>query len=49
MLKHDKTLKKLFSYTKVHKEILTSQDIEIEKKNFYRYKSPVPLRDIDIE
>ena len=32
------------------KEILTFADIEIKKnKNFYRYKKPVPLRDIDIE
>ena len=31
------------------KEILTFGDIEIEKSKFYRHKSPVPLRDIDIE
>ena len=32
------------------KEILTFADIEIKKnKNFYRYKSHVPLRDIEIE
>ena len=31
------------------KDILTIGNIEIEKNNFYRYKSPVSLRDIDIE
>ena len=32
------------------KEILTFADIEIKKnKNFYCYKSHVPLRDIDFE
>ena len=31
------------------KEILTFGDIEIEKKKFYRHKTPVPLRDVDIE
>ena len=29
------------------KEILTFGNIEIKKK--YRYKSPVPLRDVDVE
>ena len=31
------------------KEILTIGDIEIEKNKFYHYKSPVPLRYVDIE
>ena len=31
------------------KEILAFGDIETEKKFFYCYKSPVPLRDVDIE
>ena len=31
------------------KEILMFRDIEIEKSKSYRYKSPVPLSDIDIE
>ena len=32
------------------KEILTFGDIEIEKKNFfYRHKTPVPLKDVDIK
>ena len=31
------------------KEILTFGDIEIKRNKFYRYKSPVPLRDVDIE
>ena len=30
------------------KEILTFGNIEIEKNTFYRYKSPIPLRDVDI-
>ena len=31
------------------KEILTFGDIEIEKYQFYGHKSPVPLRNVDIE
>ena len=31
------------------KEILTFGDIEIEKNKFYHDKSPVPLRNVDIE
>ena len=31
------------------KEILAFGDIETEKNFFYCYKSPVPLRDVDIE
>ena len=31
------------------KEILTFGDIEIKRNKFYRYKSPVPLRDVVIE
>ena len=31
------------------KEILIFGDIGVEKNKFYRYKSSVPLRDIDIE
>ena len=31
------------------KEILTFDKIEIEKNKFNRHKSPVPLRDLDIE
>ena len=31
------------------KEILTFDNIEIEQKIFYRYKNPVPLKDVDIE
>ena len=30
-------------------EIFTFGDIEIEKSKFYRFKSRVPLRDVDIE
>ena len=31
------------------KEILTFGDIGIEKNKFYRRKSPVPVRGVDIE
>ena len=31
------------------KEILTFGDIEIEKKKFYSYESPVTLKNVDIE
>ena len=31
------------------KEILTFGDIKIEKNKFYLYKSPIFLKDIDIE
>ena len=31
------------------KEILTFGNTEIEKNKFYHHKSPVPLRDVDIE
>ena len=42
-------IKKLFSYIKMGKEVLTFGDIEIEKNKFYRYKNLVPLRDVNIE
>ena len=45
----EKKVKNLLSCIKMGTEILTFGDIEIEKKIFYRYKSPVTLRDIDIE
>ena len=31
------------------KEILTFDDIKIEKNKFHHHKSRVPLRDVDIE
>ena len=31
------------------KEILTFRDIEIEKNKFYRNKTPIFLKDVDIE
>ena len=34
---------------KISKEILTFGDTEIEKNKFYRYKSPIFLKDVDIE
>ena len=45
----EKKVKNLLSCIKMGTEILTFGDIEIEKKIFYRYKSPVTLRDTDIE
>ena len=41
--------KNLLSYIKKGKEILTFGDIEIEKNKFYHYKSPIFLKDVDIE
>ena len=31
------------------KEILTFDDIEIEKKKIYRHQAPICLKDVDIE
>ena len=31
------------------KEILTFCDIEIEKNKFYRHKTPIFIKDVDIE
>ena len=45
----NKTDKNLFSYIKIDKEILTFGDIETEKNKFYRHKSPVFLKGVDIE
>ena len=39
----------LFSYIKMGKEILTFEDIEIEKDKSYGNKIPVSLKDVDIE
>ena len=44
-IKHKNSL----SYIKIGKEILTFGNIEIEKNKFYRHKTPVPLRDVDIQ
>ena len=41
--------KNLLSDIKKSKKIVTFEDIEIEKNKFYRHKTPVPLRDVDIE
>ena len=41
--------KNLLSHTKTSKEILMQGNIEIEKNTFYRHKTPVRLRDVDIE
>ena len=40
--------KKLLSHIKVSKEILTFGNIEIEKDNYYRNKTPIFLKDVDI-
>ena len=42
-------IKNLFSYVKMGKDILMFGNIEIEKKKFYCQKTPVPLKDVDIE
>ena len=41
--------KKLLSDIKMGKEILMSGDLQIGKKNFYHHKSPISLKDVDIE
>ena len=40
--------KNLLSHIKMGKEILTSMVIEIEKNKFYRHKSAISLKDVDI-
>ena len=37
----------LLSHTKMDKEILIFADIEIPKNKFYRYKSPIFLKDTE--
>ena len=41
--------KTLFSEIKMFKEILKFGDIKIEKNTFYRQKTPIFLKDVDIE
>ena len=41
--------KNLLSHIKIGKEISTFGDIGIEKNKFYSHKTPVPLRDVNIE
>ena len=38
-----------FSYIKMGQEILMFGDIEIENSKFYRHKTPILLKDVDIE
>ena len=38
----------MLSYIKICKEILTSANTELEKNEFYLYKSSVSLKDVDI-
>ena len=42
-------IKLLLSHIKMGQNILTFEDIEIEKNKFYWNKIPVPLRDVGIE
>ena len=42
-------IQNLLSHIKMAKEILTFGDIEIEKNKFYHHKTPIFLKDIDIE
>ena len=44
-----KTLVNINSHIKLSKEILTFGDIEIEKHKFHCHKSPIFLKDVDIE
>ena len=39
----------MLSHIKIGREILMFGDIKIEKNEFYRHKSPIFLRDVDIE
>ena len=39
----------LLSHTKMSKEILMQGNFEIKKNTLYRHKTPVRLRDVDIE
>ena len=41
--------KNLLAYIKMGEEILMFGDNQIEKNTFFGHKSPVPLRDVDIE
>ena len=41
--------KKLFLQIKIDKEIITFGDIEIEKHKFYHHKTPIFLKDINID
>ena len=48
-MEHYKAEKNLFSYIKMGKEILTFEDIQIEKIKFYRNKTPILGGDVYIE
>ena len=39
----------MLSHIKIGREILMFGDIKIEKNGFYRHRSPIFLRDADIE
>ena len=41
--------KRVLSHMKMVKESLTFRDIEIERNEFYRHKSPIVLKDVNIE
>ena len=43
------SIKNFFSYTKLGKEFLTFEDIEIEKNKFCHHKNPIFLGDLGIE
>ena len=36
-------------HIKIPKEIISLEEIEVEKHNLYHYKSPIFLEDVDIE
>ena len=43
------SIKNLFSFTKMIKEILTFRDMESEKNKFYCNKNSIFLKEVDIE
>ena len=44
-----KSIKKLLSYIKMCKKILTFRDIEIEKNKFYCNKTHIFLKNVDVD
>ena len=49
LTKKKRNIINLFSYIKMGKEILMFGNIEIEENKFYRHKTLISLRDVDIE
>ena len=49
LTKKKRNIINLFSYIKMGKEILMFGNTEIEENKFYRHKTLISLRDVDIE